>query len=299
MYIGIDIGGTKIALGLVDDRGEILNQSRIPTLAKEGPRSALDRMVEEIRRLREGAPSEHPLRGIGIGCAGPVDARRGVVMNPYTLPGWEEFPLAEDLSRRVGVPAQMENDVNTVLLGEVALGGWEDRDVLLVMVGTGVGVAFSRRGGILHRTRSVYHPEMGHLIIEPDGPECYCGRRGCLESLASGSALHRIAAEEGFKDFRNLIASAESGSTAATALLDQAARRLAAGIWNLQIVLQPEVIVLGGGIMDDYFDLFKDKILAFLPGREDFNGRFALKPSHGGDRPALAGAARLIRSFLE
>lgn len=297
MYIGIDIGGTKIALGLVDQKGEILSQGRIPTLAEEGPKNALDRMEAELRRQGGGLFSDGRLRGIGIGCAGPVDSRRGVVMNPYTLPGWEEFPLADELSRRFGVPARLENDVNTVLLGEVALGGWKDKDVLLVMVGTGVGVAFYRKEGLLHRTRSVYHPEMGHLVIEPDGPDCYCGRRGCLESLVSGSALHRIAAEEGFGDFRSLIAAAESGDVAAGALINQGARRLASGIWNLQIILQPEVVVLGGGIMDDHFDLFKEKILTHLPEREDFNGRFSLKPSQGGDRPALLGAALLAGKF--
>ena len=297
MYIGIDIGGTKIALGLVDEKGEILFQGRIPTLAQEGPEGALDRMEAELRRLGEGLFDGGRLRGIGIGCAGPVDYRRGVVMNPYTLPGWEEYPLAEEISRRFGVPARLENDVNTVLLGEVALGRWEKKDVLLVMVGTGVGVAFYRKDASLHRTRSVYHPEMGHLIIEPDGPDCYCGRRGCLESLASGSALHRIAAEEGFGDFRSLIAAAGSGSSAARDLLNQAARRLAAGIWNLQIILQPEVVVLGGGIMDDYFHFFKEEILNHLPEREDFNGRFTMKPSHGGDRPALLGAAQLAAIF--
>ena len=299
MYIGIDIGGTKIALGLVDEEGEILAQGRIPTLAEAGPQSALDRMEEELRRLGGDLLKAQSLRGIGIGCAGPVDSRRGVVMNPYTLPGWEDFPLAEEISRRFGVPARLENDVNTVLLGEVALGGWQGKDVLLMMVGTGVGVAFSRKGGTLHRTRSVYHPEMGHLIIEPEGPECYCGRRGCLESLASGSALHRIAAEEGWGDFRKLIQAAASGSHDASALLDQAARRLAVGLWNLQIVFQPEVIVLGGGIMDDYFPLFKDRILALLPEQEDFNGRFSLNPSHGGDYPALLGAAQLVKNLQE
>lgn len=285
MIIGIDIGGTKIALGILDDNLQILAQGRVPSEASAGPEAGIARMEGEIHRLLAEAGASEPLTAIGIGCAGPVDPRRGVVMNPYTLPGWEDYPLAEELSRRFGVPAFLENDINAVILGEVALGEWQDKEVLLMMVGTGVGVAHCHPSGDLHRTRSIYHPEMGHLIIEADGPACYCGRRGCLESLASGTALHRIAREAGYPGFRELIAASETGDEKALALMDQAARRLAAGLWNLQLVLHPEIIVLGGGIMDDYFPLFKERILAYLPEQEDFNGRFNLHPSHGGIGP--------------
>ena len=294
MYIGIDIGGTKIALGILDEKLNLLARGRIATEPSRGPRSGIERINGKIEELLDQAGrNASGIRGIGIGCAGPVDPERGVIMNPYTLPGWENFPLTEELGQRWNTPVFLENDINAVILGEVALGGWQDREVLLFMVGTGVGVAMSHPDGSLHRTRSVYHPEMGHLIIEAHGPECYCGRRGCLESLASGTALHRIATEAGFGDFRNLVAEAEKGADRARELLEQAAQRLAAGLWNLQIVLHPEIIVLGGGIMGDFFSLFKEKILAHLPSQEDFNGHFTLEPSQGGDEAALLGAALL------
>ncbi|MCZ7635475.1 MAG: ROK family protein [Verrucomicrobia bacterium] len=186
----MDIGGTKMAVAAVDRHGTRLAQTTLPTEASLGFDRAVSRLIEAISTvtIQAGGSPDH-LRGIGIGCAGPVDPARGLINNPYTLTGWDRCDIVTPLHARFGVPVWLENDADAALLGECFAGAGRDLDpVVLLTFGTGIGGAAMVRGA-LYRGANGEHPELGHIPVLPDGPACYCGHRGCLESLASGTAL--------------------------------------------------------------------------------------------------------------
>lgn len=294
MYIGIDIGGTKIVIGIIDANYNIIDKKRFSTNPEQGPDSALDKIITRIEKLcRKVEIKPEDLTGIGIGCAGPIDTTKGIIMNPYTLPGWENFSITEKLHNYFNVPVLIENDVNVVLLGEIHISRLYKQHVVLAMFGTGVGISVYQ-GERLYSTHTNYNPELGHIIISETGPDCYCGNSGCIESLVSGKALNERAAEFGFSDFREVYESYLNGSEIAECYIDQSAKYIAAGLWNVMLVFHPGVIILGGGIMEEYYNLFIDRIMQYLPNKDDFTGNFKIIPSHGHDVPALTGAARLI-----
>ena len=181
----IDIGGTKIQAGIVDDTGELLAEACFPTgCGYQSAGEAMDKVISLLRtQCRENGLSLSDLRGIGVACSGPVNLEEGSVENPYTLPGWIGFPIVEYLSAHTGLKVKLENDANGALLGEVFQRDLKEKRVLMVTIGTGIGVAFWRNGELYRSGR--YHPEMGHVIVSSKGGECYCGHRGCFESCCS------------------------------------------------------------------------------------------------------------------
>jgi glucokinase len=242
----VDIGGTKIAVGLVSLAGAVLASRVIPTAAEKGPLVA----IENIARMLEEVAAEtgiHP-HGIGIGSTGPVDPYSGEVGVVEFLPGWEGFNLIGGLARRTGLPVELENDADAAALGEAAWGaGRGSQRFIYLTISTGIG------GGIvidgqLYRGVTGTHPEVGHQIIQTDGPLCGCGARGCWESLASGPAMARLYGEPGL-DARAICAAAENGNRRALEAIAQEGFYLGVGIANLITVLAPQVIALGGGVM--------------------------------------------------
>ena len=183
----IDIGGTKIAVGIVDAQGCILARGETPTAPKSGYPAALERMSAVLRRLLDECAQG--LGGIGIGSTSPIDPETGVYGEVGTLPGWRGSPLASDLERRFGIRAVAENDADAAALGESAWGaGRGSRSLLYVAIGTGIGVGIVLDSR-LYRGVGGAHPEIGHHILDASGPACYCGANGCWESLASGRAM--------------------------------------------------------------------------------------------------------------
>lgn len=294
-YVGaVDIGGTKILTGIVDSQGKVWGERSFPTATGPGSAEACAQLAAgSLRSLTVdlSIPFQE-LGGIGIACTGPVDTLSGTVENPYTLPGWEGFPLTEKLRRLTGLKVVLENDVNGALLGEVMLRGLQQRRVLMIAFGTGIGVAVCDRGALYEAGR--FHPEMGHVIVDRDGPECYCHHRGCFESLWSGASLNQRAAQAGHKDFDHLFAQYEQDDSQATAFMDQARHQLQNGVWNLMSIFKAELIILGGGLMKRYFKFAKEAIEADLGSLEDFTGKFEILPAGVMGDPALVGAARLI-----
>ena len=291
----VDIGGTKILAGIADETGKILAGRSFPTVTGDG--GALKSTTTIADTLRQQCASLglafDALEGVGIICAGPVNPVSGVVDNPYTLPGWGGYPITDSLQRMTGLRVRLENDANGVLLGEVKLNGLEEQRVLMLTFGTGIGVAICNHGE-LFRAGGIYHPEMGHMIVDSEGPECYCKHKGCFESLWSGAAINRRAREIGYADFDRLYLDWRSGNPQLTAFMRRAERQFAGGVWNLMSIMKPDTLILGGGLMAMYFDFAADIICRDLAGLNDFvEGYRILKAGEHGE-PALVGGAALI-----
>jgi glucokinase len=255
--VGIDIGGTKIAVATVDASGGIVREATIPTEPERGFASGVSRIVEAVSGLlADSGWSARELRGIGIGCAGPVDRSRGTILNPHTLPGWKDGDVVTPLREAFACPVRLENDADMALLGECHAGAGRGFDpVVMLTFGTGIGGAALVRGQLL-RGAGGEHPDMGHVTVDPGGPRCYCGTSGCFESLASGSALGAAATPRGLGGARQLFARARRHEPAAEGILRDALSAVTRATWTIVHALLPERLILGGGMMDEHYELF-------------------------------------------
>ena len=250
--LGVDIGGTKIAVGAVDATGAVHARRTIATDVEAGFDAGLARLTRVLdETLAEARVDAAALSGIGLGCPGPFDETSGRIENFYTLPGWEGNDIVNPLAARFDTPVRLINDADAALLGEALAGAARGaRVALMLTIGTGVGGAALIEGAIL-RGAAREHPEIGHLIVDPAGPECYCGSRGCLEALAAGPALARAGAEFGYAD-------AEAGVEPAQAIIVRSADAMETAVWSLVHTLLPEVILIGGGIGERHFALYRE-----------------------------------------
>lgn len=247
----VDIGGTKIAVGLVDTEGHILAQAELPTAPELGYRVALERISSSLRSFRDDTNLD--IIGIGVGSAGPIDFETGVYGEVGTLPGWEGSPLGADLAECFRVRVLVENDADAGALGEAVWGaGRSSKSSIYVTVSTGIGVGVILED-VLYRGSGHVHPEIGHHLVDAgsDAPLCYCGARGCWESLASGTAM-----ETWFEGLTgdSIIASeicelARQGDPNALKAVEREVRYLGLGLANLVTIFCPETIILGGGMM--------------------------------------------------
>lgn len=260
----IDIGGTKIAVGIVREDGVLLHRLECPTLPHHGFASALKRIDSLLRQLidRSGV-----IAGIGIGCPGPLDPQPGVIGDVGTLPGWEGSRLADEISAATGVSVAVENDADAAALAESAWGANSSAETLIyVTVSTGIGGGLVQ-GGRLYRGTAGAHPEFGHQLIDPAGPLCYCGLHGCWESLASGTAMsahfQQIASEHTPLSARQICERARQGDATAAQVVQRTARYLGLGLANLVTLFAPDVVCLGGGVMSSG-DLFVEEIRSLL-----------------------------------
>ena len=281
--LGVDIGGTKIAVGAVDAPGTVHARRTIATDAEAGFDSGLERLIQAIdETLAEAGVNAAALSGIGLGCPGPFDEASGRIENFYTLPGWEGNDIVSPLVARFDTPVRLINDADAALLGEALAGAAQGaRVALMLTVGTGIGGAALIDGAIL-RGAAGDHPEIGHVIVDPAGPECYCGSRGCLESLAAGPALARAGAEFGYADAEAVFAAAEAGAEPAEAIIARSAGAMETAVWSLVHTLLPEVLLIGGGIGERHFALYRQ-------AAERAIARAVLAP---------AGAIRVVKAAL-
>jgi glucokinase len=251
--IGVDLGGTLVRVGAFDLDGQLLGQNEA-SIASIAPDSGLG-LIEQLIQATFDYVHASSLLGIGIGATGPVDAVRGVINNPYTLKGWSNVPIVERLNKTFNVPVRLENDADVAALGEYWQGaGREAKRLYAVTVGTGVGTSLIVDGKI-YRGVDGSHPEGGHQLIDPNGPKCYCGHRGCWESLISGSAISNLAQESKNMDASTIAEAARAGDPAALSIMQKAARDFSLGIVNIISFFVPDVIVLSGGVMKSA-DLF-------------------------------------------
>jgi len=280
--IGIDIGGTKVAAGVVDENGNILAQARRRTPSRD-PEHLVDVVSEIVRQLL----SEHEVGAIGVGAAGFVDAARHNVLFAPNL-SWRETPLHDEVSARVDLPVVVENDANAAAWGEYRFGAGEQLPhVIVLTIGTGIGGGLIINGD-LYRGGFGLAGEPGHVRVVPGGRQCGCGNLGCWEQYCSGTALVRAAREiatERPDDARRLLEIAETvdaidgpvvtraaaeGDPAAIDCFQEIGRWLGQGIADLAAVLDPVRFVVGGGVSDAGDLLIKparDTYAAALTGR--------------------------------
>lgn len=256
----IDIGGTKIAAGIVRDDGTILHRSECPTDAARGFRDAVDRMQQ---MLKEAIDRCGRIDGIGIGCPGPLDPFTGVIGEVGTLPGWEGAPLTDTIGTLFGLSAVVENDADAAAMAEYAWGATSTSGTLIyVTISTGIGGGIVQNGRLYRGVRGA-HPELGHQAIDPSGPLCYCTISGCWESLASGLAMSAYFAdtypERSALTAAQICTLARQGDPMAVRAVKREAHYLGTGLANLVTLFAPDVICLGGGVMRSS-DLFLDEI---------------------------------------
>ena len=245
----IDVGGTKIAIGIVDAQGRILAQGETPTAPEQGYQAGLDRSSGILRRLLE--ESGLNVDGIGIGSTGPIDPETGIYGVVGTLPGWEGSPLAADLESRFGVRVAVENDADAAALGEAKWGaGRGSQSLLYVTISTGIGVGILLDGKLYRGARGA-HPEIGHHVVDWSGPLCYCGANGCWETLASGPALESWmnARRDVALSASEICELARQGDTLALQATRREAQYIGLGLANLVTMFCPQTIVIGGGML--------------------------------------------------
>jgi glucokinase len=311
---GLDVGGTKLLASVFDPHtpGRWAVEERVPT--PESPEELADLAADLVPRLVERAEVEHgrrSLRAVGVGIAGLVD-RRGRLRRGPNLPGFVEAPVADQLSDAIGVPVRVENDATAAAWGEHRLGAGNGvADLLVVTLGTGIGAGVISGGRPLMGAHG-FAGEAGHMIVDPNGPLCPCGQRGCWERFASGSGLGRLAREAAEAGRLGAVVAAAGGDAdavrgehltdAATAgdpealkVIEAFARWVAVGLANLTNVLDPERIVIAGGLVaagDTLLDPVREAFASLLFAVEQ-RGVVEIVPAALGERAGVVGAGLL------
>ena len=263
----VDIGGTKIAVGIIDGQGQVLSKLECPTHAEQGYAKALERIVKMIRDLGTS------IQGIGIGCTGPVYPLTGEIGDVNFLPGWRGENPVRDLEQVFRVAAAIENDADAAALAEAGWGAGRSKQRLVyVTIGTGIGGGIIVDGQV-YRGVDHAHPEIGHHLIDPSGPACLCGFHGCWESLAAGPAMVQWAEANmpsGYRHRADLTAKricdlAREGDELALRAVERETRYLGLGLANVVTMFAPDAIVLSGGVMRSAA-LFLDGIHKIIQG---------------------------------
>ena len=286
--ISIDIGGTNLRVSVFDRKGFISKKVSIPVPGswEEG--------FSEIERIIRGFIRDFgDMEGIGVGAPGPIDFEGGRLLTPPNLPGWRYAPIKAFLEEKFSLPVLLENDANCAAFAEYRLDG---RDPLLYLtVSTGIGGGVVYDGRIM---RGRLGGELGHIILDPDGPLCNCGSRGCLEAFASGKAIRRMAYERGMGDLspEELL---NLDDDRALSIFKEVGFYLGIGIASLVHIFGPRVVVIGGGVSGAW-DIFIDSLKETLNERlmPDFKNTFELKRSRLGDDAVLTGSAMLLIESL-
>jgi glucokinase len=292
----VDIGGTKIAVGMVDGAGKVLSRIHMPTDPNDYA-AGIEQIASMLRKVANEAGAK--ISGIGIGSTGPVDPMRGAFDDVDFLPGWRGKRIVNHLAEIFKVSVALENDGDAAALAEAGWGAGRNRSRLIyVTIGTGIGGGIILDGK-LYRGVEGAHPEIGHQIIDPAGPECSCGFRGCWESLAAGPAM--VAGYKSRNPAQNCVTSAKricelarEGDALALEAAEHEALYLGLGLANLISLFAPDAIVLGGSLMKSA-SLFLDRIGAvirsgcrFVPAEKT-----ELSLASLGDDANLIGAARV------
>lgn len=310
--VGVDLGGTKVAAALACPDGTIVGKALLPTDAAEGGEHVIERVFTSIEMVIDDANLRvGDIAGVGIGSPGPVDIERGMVIQAPNL-SWRDVPIVSLVEERLGIPCLLDNDANLGALAEYRFGaGRGFESVVYVTVSTGIGAGLILDGR-LYRGVQGRAGELGHMVMIEDGPLCGCGSRGCLEAVASGTAIARQARERAAKvgdgillelaggDYGRITASvvAEAdrlGDPIARWAIDSAIRYLGLGLSTLVNVLNPHVIVVGGGV-----SLLGDRL--FVPLREairshtmgDLGDSLHIAPAELGNDSCLLGAVSLV-----
>jgi glucokinase len=321
--VGVDVGGTKVAAGLVNTAGEITYQTRTPMAASDAA-AGLAAVISAIDAVRDASQADNendtPVDGIGICAPGPLDPRHGIVINPPNLPGWRNFPLAAEVSKTYNVPVRLDNDGNAAALAEALWGaGRGFRNVFCATIGTGIGTGIVFDGHIYHG-RTGAAAEGGHNTIDYRGPRCGCGKLGCIEVLASGPAIARRAAEKVAKLLSDglghtsmildlaggrldriaseMVGKAyQAGDSLAKDVLQETAMLLAVWLGNIIDLLEPDVMIIGGGagaMLRPFFQEIRERLPEWCVNSHC--QEVPLVAAHYGADAGIAGGAALCRN---
>lgn len=258
--IGIDIGGTKTSVSLGTDKGKIIIRTVLPT---EGPVSTLTQVKQVIRAYISRYDAKlNRIRGIGVCAPGSLNFKKGSLINSPNMPGWRNVPLKQIFSKTFKLPVAIDNDANCAALGEKTFGaGKKVNNLFYYTISTGIGGGLII-GGEIHHGASFDAGEIGHSVIVPDGPRCNCKKQGCLEALASGTAIAKCARRRAKKNSlilklaekrSNINAiivaqAAAKGDKLARQIYNQAAFYLGLSVTNIIQIINPEMIIIGGGV---------------------------------------------------
>ena len=295
--VGVDFGGTTFTVGLVDaEKEKILKEEQHETRAWEGFEKITSRVAEVINSIKEDAEA------VGIGSPGSI--LNGVVKFSPNLPDWRDVPLAERIRKLTGLPTFVENDANAFALGEKWFGAGKGYDhIVALTLGTGVGGGVITHGILLKGYLGI-GAELGHVIVEPNGPKCGCGNHGCLEAVASATAIVRMAKEmrEVFPDseiFKSdkisakvVMDAARNGDKLGTMIRDRMVDALGRAIAGFAHIFNPQIVILGGGVSragDVILEPLKEKVESYL--MPSFVGTFDVVISPLLDRAGVLGAA--------
>jgi glucokinase len=314
-FLGVDIGGTKVAVGFVDRDGKILSQGRQPMMATGTPEAALRAVTNAIDSLMSAGSR---IQGIGICAPGPLDPKTGVVLNPPNLPCWRNFPLADKIASMYRVPVHVDNDANAAALAETRWGAARGfRYVFYATIGTGIGTGIVLDGRIYHgNTGSA--GEGGHVSIDYRGPICGCGKRGCIEVLAAGPAIgararaklsSESAKHSAILDLARgsveavtseMVGQAYStGDPLAREILVETVDVLAPWLGNVVDLLDPDVLVIGGGVaamLQPFFGEIKTRLPSWCV--DPNASSIPLLMAHYGADAGIAGGAALCSENL-
>ncbi len=312
--VGVDIGGTKVAAGFLNNAGEIGASTRVPMVSDADALEGFNAVARAIDYLFEmGRKNDWSIRAIGICAPGPLDPHTGVIINPPNVPCWRNYPLAAEIARRYQLPVKIENDANAAALAEVLWGAGKGyTKAFYISIGTGIGTGFILDGKI-YNGRTGAAPEGGHVSIDYRGPLCNCGKRGCIETYLAGPAIAKRAQTklEGAGTRHSplldlaggkiadvtceLVSQANTaGDSIAKATLLETVELLAVALGNTIDLLEPDIIIVGGGVtavLQPFFDDLRERIPRWC-----INSRcreILLTPAHYGANSGIAGAAAL------
>jgi glucokinase len=314
LYLGVDIGGTKVAAGFVDARGKILSKTRVPMSSRGTEAEGLASVQEAIAAALNSSPRyADAVAAIGISSPGPLDPRRGVIINTPNIPCWRNFHLTKELKVPRRLPVKLDNDANAAGLAEAIWGagkGYESVFYATLGTGIGTGIVFNQR---IYHGRTGAAAEGGHVSIDYHGPQCACGKMGCIEVLAAGPAVAKRAREKlstRAPETKRLLALAggnpgavtaemvgaawHAGDNLAASILQETAGLLAIWLGNIIDLLEPDAIIFGGGmsaLMSEWFGHIRNQ----LP-KWSINTRCAEIPllrARYGEDAGIAGAAAL------
>jgi len=312
LTVGIDIGGTKVLGGVVDTNGNILDSFR-----KDTPKSGGQDLITEIINVIKELQKSHQITGIGVSTAGIVSSDRKTVIAAGNIANWNNVALADSLVKEFGLPAVVENDANAAIWAEYKFGNAKGLNpVMFFIIGTGMGGGLIIDGK-LYRGANGIGAEFGHMMVKLDGEKCGCGAIGCIETYASGTALMRYAHEEiaanpdsakdllafgdgSIKGFTGqaLNKAAQSGNTLAIRAFNKQADWVGSAIASYTLLLDPEAIIIGGGVIDAG-DIFLKPAIAAAEKYMPFAGKHPLPKiiaAKFGNDAGLVGAADLVRA---
>ena len=315
VYVGVDLGGTKILAGVFTPQLKLIASAKSSTKAERGPKAVIERIARVIRDAIDEADLDlKQVKAVGIGAPGSIDSEEGRVIFSPNMTGWENIALKKELEKHLEVPTYVENDCNVCTLGvHVAELGGKPRHLVGIFLGTGIGgglILDGRLYGGFNRTAG----EIGHMVLEVGGPKCGCGNKGCFEALASRSAIFRRLQNsvkdgektvltdmlgDGLEDLRSgdLRKALKKGDKLVEKVIEDAAEYTGIAVGNVINLINPEYVVLGGGVID----ALEDEMMAIIvETAKDYAMQGTTKgveivASRLGDHAGITGAAVLAR----